>query len=274
MSIDIWGAVRARSNAAHASGALYRIESEPFFVEDGGVEFVVRRAIDWERQLRTQPKGKPGNPFVDPEPELIVVDRLGDKHRAMLNKYHVVEDHVLVVTREFEDQEVLLDRADFESLVACLPPNGRAIGFYNGGRDSGASQPHKHMQVVSLPLSPHLPIPVAPKLVPDPPALPFPFAFARVDHLDPPRLHRTYRELLGKAGVGTVLAGGVERQSKSYNMLLGPGWMLVVPRVRDRFEGVPINSIAFAGAFFVRNDTELEAVRALGPFSILDHVCN
>ena len=60
----------------------------------------------------------------------------------------------------------------------------------------------------------------------------------------------------------------------SYNMLLGPGWMLVVPRVRDRFEGVPINSIAFAGAFFVRNDTELEAVRALGPFSILDHVCN
>lgn len=274
MSVDIWGAVRARSNAAHASGVLYRIESEPFFVEDGGVEFVVRRAIDWERQLRTQPKGRPGNPFVDPEPELVVVDRLGDKHRAMLNKYHVVEDHVLVVTREFEDQEVLLDRADFEALVACLPPNGRAIGFYNGGRDSGASQPHKHMQVVSLPLSPHVPIPMAPKLVPDPPELPFPFAFARVDHLDAPRLHRLYRELLAKAGVGTVLAGGVERQSKSYNMLLGPGWMLVVPRVRDRFEGVPINSIAFCGALFVRNDTELEAVRAIGPFAILDHVCN
>ena len=31
MSVDIWAAVRARSNAAHASGALYRIQSEPFF---------------------------------------------------------------------------------------------------------------------------------------------------------------------------------------------------------------------------------------------------
>ena len=56
-------------------------------------------------------------------------------------------------------------------------------------------------------------------------------------------------------------------------MVIGPGWMLVVPRVRDRFEGVPINSIAFTGALFVRNDRELEAVRAKGPFSILAHVC-
>ena len=270
---DLWPLVRARSDAAHASGALYRIESEPFFVEDGGVEFVVRRAVDWERQLATQPKGKPGNPFEDPERELVVVEQLGGKHRAMLNKYHVVEDHVLVVTREFEDQEVLLDRADFDALVACLPAHGRAIGFYNGGRDSGASQPHKHMQVVSLPLSPHLPIPMAPRLVADPPDLPFPHAFARIDHLDPPRLHRLYRELLARAGVGTVLAGGVERQSKSYNMILGPGWMLVVPRVRDRFEGVPINSIAFTGALFVRNEREFEAVRAKGPFDILAHVC-
>jgi ATP adenylyltransferase len=186
----------------------------------------------------------------------------------------VVEDHLLVITREFVDQEVLLDRADFEALVACLPANGKAIGFYNGGRDSGASQPHKHMQVVSLPLSPHLPLPMAPKLATDPPDLPFPFAFARIDHLDPARLHKLYRELLAKAGVGTVLAGGLERQSKSYNMLIGPGWMLVVPRVRDRFEGVPINSIAFAGGLFVRNDRELAAVRAIGPFSILAHVCS
>ena len=271
---DLWPVVRARSAAAPASGVMYRIESEPFFVEDGGVEFVVRRAVDWERQLAIQPKGKPGNPFLDPEPELVVVDALGATHRAMLNKYHVIENHLLVVTRAFVDQEVLLDLADFEALVACLPRDARAIGFYNGGRDSGASQPHKHLQVVTLPLSPHLPIPMAPRLAPDPPDLPFPHAFRRIDSLDPARLHACYRELLAKAGVGTVLAGGAERQSKSYNMILGPGWMLVVPRVRDRFEGVPINSIAFTGALFVRNEREFEAVRAKGPFDILAHVCS
>ena len=272
MSADIWAKVRARSAEAHASGAMYRIESEPFFVDDGGIEFVVRRAIDWQRQLAVQPKSKPGNPFEDPEPGLVVAD-VSATHRAMLNKYHVIENHLLVVTRGFVDQEVLLDLADFEALVRCMPADRRAIGFYNGGRDSGASQPHKHLQVVTLPLSPHLPIPMAPRLVSDPPSLPFPHAFERIDDLEPARLHACYRELLAKVGVGAVVRDGVECQSQSYNMVVGPGWMLVVPRVRDRFEGVPINSIAFTGALFVRDDRELEAVRATGPFSILAHVC-
>ena len=91
--------------------------------------------------------------------------------------------------------------------------------------------------------------------------------------IDPARLHACYRDLLGKVGIRAVMRDGEERQSQSYNMLLGPGWMLVVPRVRDRFEGVPVNSIAFTGALFVRDDRELEAVRAKGPFAILAHVC-
>jgi len=271
MAGDLWARVRERSAAAHASGVMYRIESEPLFVEDGGVEFVVRRAIDYQRQLRVQPKSRSKTPFADPEPELFVAD-LSPTHYALLNKYHVIENHLLAVTREFVDQEVLLDRADFEALVACMPHDVRAIGFYNGGGASGASQPHKHLQVVTLPLSPHLPIPMAPRLVSDPPVLPFPFAFARVDDLEPAHLHACYRDLLAKVGVRAVPGGGVERQSQSYNMVLGPGWMLVVPRTRDRFEGVPINSIAFTGALFVRNDDELEAVRRTGPFAILAHV--
>jgi ATP adenylyltransferase len=271
MSADIWALVRARSAAAHASGAMYRIVSEPFFVEDEGIEFVVRRAVDYPRQLAIQPKPRPGNPFADPEPDLLIGD-VGPRHRALLNKYHVVENHLLLVTREFVDQEILLDLADFEALVRCLPGDGRAIAFYNGGRDSGASQPHKHLQVVTLPLSPHLPIPMAPRLVADPPRLPFAHAFARLDDTEPARLFACYRELLARAGVSAVAAPGGERQSQSYNMLLGPGWMLVVPRTRDRFEGVPINSIAFAGGLFVRDDRELEAVRELGPMKVLEAV--
>jgi ATP adenylyltransferase len=271
MSADIWARVHARSAEAHASGALYRIESEPFFVEDDGVEFIVRRAVDYQRQLAIQPKPRPGNPFADPDPALLIGE-VGPRHRALMNKYHVVENHLLIVTREFVDQEVLLDIADFEALVRCLPGDERAIAFYNGGRNSGASQPHKHLQVVTLPLSPHLPIPMAPRLVPDPPRLPFPHAFARLDDVNPARLLACYRDLLAQAGIRATPSPEGERQSQSYNMLLGPGWMLVVPRTRDRFEGVPINSIAFAGALFVRNDQELEALRALGPMKVLQAV--
>ena len=153
MTADLWALVRERSAAAHASGVMYRIESEPFFVEDGGVEFVVRRAIDYPRQLAIQPKSKPGNPFADPEPGLFVAD-LSPTHFAMLNKYHVIESHLLVLTRAFVDQHVLLDLADFDALVRCFPEHSPAMAFYNGGTTAGASQAHKHLQVISLPLAP------------------------------------------------------------------------------------------------------------------------
>lgn len=270
--LTLWDAVRRRSARAHASGALYRIESEPFLVEDGGVEFVVRRAVDYARQLAIQPRSRPGNPFADPEPELFVAD-VSDTHYALLNKYHVIENHLLVVTRAYVDQEVLLDRADFEALVRCLPEDGRAIGFYNGGGGAGASQPHKHLQVVTLPLSPRADIPMAPRLAEEPPRLPFPHAFARIASRDPARLHECYRELLGRIGVRALPRDGAERQSGGYNLLLGPAWMLAVPRARDAYEGVPINSIAFAGSLFVRDDRELETVRRVKPFTILAHVC-
>jgi hypothetical protein len=63
---DLWSRLRARSAAAHASGAMYRIESEPHYVVDRGVEFVVRLATDFERQVARMPRNGPGKPFLPP----------------------------------------------------------------------------------------------------------------------------------------------------------------------------------------------------------------
>lgn len=271
MSADVWAMVRARSEAAHASGAMYRIESEPHFVADDGVEFVVRLAIDHERQLARMPRNRPGiNPFAEPEPALFVAN-ISHTHYALLNKYHVIENHLLVVTRAVVDQEVLLDLADFEALVACLPRDAPAIGFYNGGRGSGASQPHKHLQVVTLPLSPRGAIPMQARIADRPPAFPFRHAFARVDRREPARLLECYRALLRGAGLD-VPEGKGARQPAPYNLLVTAEWMLLVPRSRDAFEGVAINSLAYAGAMFVREARQLDAVRQIGPMAILAEV--
>lgn len=268
VSDDLWTLIQRRAAAAHASGAMYRIESEPFFVADGGVEFVVRRATDFQRQLAVMPRNRPGNPFAPPEPDLFVAD-VSDTHFALLNKYHVIDNHLLVITRAYVDQEVLLDLTDFEALVRCLPEDIGAIGFYNGGVGSGASQPHKHLQVVTLPLSPRAELPMAVRLDAEVPALPFPHAFARIAGRDPARLHACYRDLLAQVGLAGVTRDGVESQSRPYNLLVASDWMLLVPRARDRFEGAPINSLAYAGALFVRDDRQLGEVRRTGPMAIL-----
>jgi ATP adenylyltransferase len=87
---------------------------------------------------------------VPPEPEL-TVGGVGPTHVAVLNKYPVIDRHLLIVTREFAHQEALIDTADFAALAAVMR-EFPSLGFYNGGKTAGASQPHKHLQVVPLPL--------------------------------------------------------------------------------------------------------------------------
>jgi sulfate adenylyltransferase (ADP) / ATP adenylyltransferase len=59
---------------------------------------------------------------------------------------------------------------------------------------------------------------------------------------------------------------------RPYNLLVTNEWMLVVPRSRDRFEGISINSLAFAGSFFVRDARQAHVIAAAPPMSVLGSV--
>jgi ATP adenylyltransferase len=167
---------------------------------------------------------------------------------------------------------VLLDAADFEALARCFPSHAPAIAFYNGGRGSGASQPHKHLQVVTLPLAPWTDIPLAPLLAQTTSRLPFRHAIAPTDIADAASMHGCYRALLEQTGIHAVAHADGERQSGAYNLLVTRDWMLLVPRSRDAFEGVSINSLSYAGALFVREPHQLDAVRRAGPMAVLAQV--
>ncbi len=65
---------------------------------------------------------------------------------------------------------------------------------------------------------------------------------------------------------------GAGRQSGPYNLLVTRSWMLLVPRSRDSFRGVPVNALGFAGSLLVRNRRELQLVREIGPMTILREV--
>ena len=136
------------------------------------------------------------------------------------------------------------------------------LGFYNGGKVAGASQPHKHLQVVRLPLAPGRDLPIE-ALMKDATSavagLPVRHAFTRIDGHDPAALHAHYRRLLEAADV----RGG------PYNLLVARDWMLLVPRSRERFESIGMNSLAFAGALFVRDDEEMKTVGRVGPMAVL-----
>jgi len=274
---------------ALASGALERIDTEARAVVDGGVRFVVRRVSSLVRKPRRSPSegnAAPADPFLPHDPALLVRD-VSSTHRVLLNKYPVLDRHLLVVTRAFEHQEELLSLGDFQALAACMAECD-GLAFYNAGRAAGASQDHKHLQLVPLPLdAADNEIPIRPLLrelqlvdgLGVAPLLPFRHAYADLPsgawsdaRTTGELLLALYAKLCKAVDVGEVQLRGERRQSTPYNLLLTREWMLVVPRSRERFESISINALAFAGSIFVKDEAQLERVRESGPIAVLREV--
>lgn len=73
----------------------------------------------------------------------------------MLNKFAVVPEHFLLVTRAFKQQTDLLGADDLGAAHACARAYHEDVAggqelfvFFNSGEHSGASQPHRHLQLL------------------------------------------------------------------------------------------------------------------------------
>lgn len=273
--------------SAVASGALQTISTEQTQVHTDAVDFMVR----WVSSLahkdiatrKASVERRPDhNPFLPPEPALVLAS-VGDRHLCLLNKYPVIERHVLIVTREFEEQCAALTPADFRAIAMLMQPLG-GLGFYNGGTEAGASQRHKHLQWI--PESPQS-IKLAGLVrgladaqasaanILHHPALPFLHAFIR---MHAPAARHSAEELAiiyDQAFQTACRALNIDTghfPMPPYNLLIVDGWMLMVPRRRENFEGISINALGFAASLFVRTPAQLQRIRELGPLQILAEV--
>ena len=249
------------------------------------MRFLVRVVSNLRRKARVVDDR---NPFLPYETALHVADA-SPSHVCILNKYNVVDLHLLIITRHFEHQELPLNLADFEALWKCMNEYD-ALGFYNSGSSSGASQPHKHLQLVPLPLAAHEGRPSVPVELLLAATTTAPGHVGRSEHLpfghalvhwpssqwrDVERMAAAslacYREMLATLGVGTDAAAN-DRIATSYNLLVTRRWMLLVPRVLECFQKISLNALAFAGALLVSNRTQLARLRTGGPFAALESV--
>lgn len=279
----LWPAILQRTSYALQSGVLCPIENVQATIEDGGVRFLVRQVSSLARKDKARRTSRAGgNPFLPYDPALFVAD-ISDTHVALLNKFNVIAHHLLIVTRRFEPQESLLTVPDIEALLACMA-EFPSLGFYNGGAAAGASQGHKHLQIVPLPLAEGgSALPIGSLLeaarfagaIGAVPGLAFAHAFAPLDLFAATveeaacTAYERYRALLDAAGVRAVEVGGGLRQSAPYNLLVMPAGLLLVPRATECVEGISVNALAFAGSLFVRDAAQMRAIEALGPMRLL-----
>jgi sulfate adenylyltransferase (ADP) / ATP adenylyltransferase len=279
----LWQRTIEQTQSALSCGALLSIPTSHEFVEQAGVRFLVRivnnlirkEAADLKQKQEEQ-VGKFVNPFLPYDRDLFVAD-ISDTHVCLLNKFNVVDHHLLIITRAFEEQEALLTLNDFVAMWACLSEVD-GLAFYNAGKEAGASQRHKHLQLVPFPVEKNIDrLPIDPLIksvqfrshITVIPEFPFLHALTQLDpEMTPEDLLQCYYELLETVGIrsNTIM------QTAPYNLLATREWMMIVPRSQAEYSSIAVNSLAFSGALLVRNAEQLDTLKQLRPLNFLKNV--
>lgn len=282
----LWAKVLAVTQQALDGGALQPISTQGEIVEQNGLQFLVRVLPNLARkdQANQAPKAdsKDFDPFLPYEEDLFVTD-ISDTHVCLLNKFNVIDHHLLIVTRAFEAQETWLTQQDFVALGTCMA-EFEGLAFYNGGQTAGASQPHKHLQLVPLPLTPAgPPVPIEPAIasvefengIGTIRQFPFLHAITELEPLESPlaaaeAMLERYHSLL--RAVGLPAKPGQVQQTGAYNLLATRRWLLIVPRSQEHFGSISVNALGFAGALLVRNQQQMQVLKDQGPLAVLKSV--
>lgn len=253
---------------AHAleQGVLGPIDTDSERVPEGGIDFVVSTISNLARK---EAASKPDNddPFVPPYEPSLHLGKVPPDHVALLNKFPVIENHLLVVTREFRDQQAPLEAPDFEALLRVLK-RFDALAFYNSGPHAGASQPHCHLQFIprvdTLPLEP---------VVAAGQSLTFPYAAAPVEPAwldDPPAgaqaLWSVYRDLLQRIARADPASGDT---GGSYNLLVTREHAWAVPRAQAWYGPVNVNALGYAGLLLAADRDQARQIREDGPLHVI-----
>jgi len=219
-------------------------------------------------------------PFAWPYEELdLYVDswrskRFPDEYSLLLNKFNVRPHHALLVTRSFVSQFTAIRSSDLEVTHEVLEALD-GIGFYNAGKESGPSQPHRHSQVLpregnALAFLPLLDAAAhehatgsGPYVLPS-----LPYRHAAETISGPGDMFPAYLRCCEHAGV-TLPEKMEDEITNSHNILMAAGWLVVVPRSCAEYDEITGNGLNFLGSFFFRKAELMEKIRAIGPFNAL-----
>ncbi len=171
-----------------------------------------------------------------------------------------------------------MELSDFYSLAFCLDQID-GLGFYNSGPEAGASQPHRHLQLIpSSPLNFPLyyllketALSGGEKLrVEDFRFVHLLFSFRSAQNIEQlaKSLFRFYLESVELLGLRVENSPFL----KPYNLIVTRELFFIVARRREFFRTISVNSLGFVGDFLCQNSEELELLRSMEPLDVLAEV--
>ncbi|EIW83056.1 ATP adenylyltransferase [Coniophora puteana RWD-64-598 SS2] len=296
-SADVLSSLENKYEDARETGDLIFFPSEQIVKhEEDGIQYEIRvcTALKNKASVTTAnnevTESKKPNPFAPPYNEKLYIGDMYDAeedlyYAVLLNKFSVVPHHFLLVTKEFRPQTSPLLPSElymtYSLLLAARKQGKNYLAFYNCGPQSGASQPHKHVQFIDaedgIPpierLARTTQLEVADR----------PFSLRRLSYANHVRrlpdlslasptevadkISMAYVSLLDLV-ISTIRYDPTYPSGPpSYNMVLTLEHMHLIPRRWEEYtmpesgKKQNVNALGFAGMLLVKSDEELEAVK-------------
>ena len=236
-----------------------------------GNDFIIRE-LDITKFKKNTLIGPKINPF-KPWDKILEIDSIGNGHQLILNKYPVQLGHVLLITNEWKEQNGWLDIKDWEAIKE-VNKDTSGLWFFNSGPLAGASQPHRHIQLLRR----------------DPSELSCPrekwiLALNNLNYknekfskniilkkfsksLNEENIYEIYKDLSYNLGLGDPRND--KKPKYPYNLIFTDRWMIIIKRKTDNLFGISINALGFAGYILVTEKSDIKYLRELGPEKLLE----
>ncbi|MGF1729996.1 DUF4922 domain-containing protein [Photobacterium kasasachensis] len=243
-----WNVAEQVTQQALADSLLMPITTEAEVIMEQGVDYL-GYVVTPNASKKPIAKAPQANPFLPYEPSMYVGEA-GEHHVCLLNKFPVLSPHLLICSKTFIPQTFQLCLADFKAWLLGFDDRD-VFGFYNSGPLAGASQPHRHMQLVKAD------IPLESLIMSG--SLPFRHCLFLLSR---PSADELYQHYLDALKVLSLIDD--EGKCRPYNILLTERWMLVLPRRINNIEGVFANALNYSGRFLVKRPEQLRWLQQYG----------
>jgi len=271
---ELWERIKQKSKTALEEGAIFQMNVVRSYCEENGIQYILYIRQRTETPQPEKPinyvNSPSSNPFLPPyNPSQVIDWNIDERYCLLLNKYRVLKNHLLVVTKQFEDQTLPLVLDDFRVFHHVLRDCVKGYGIYNCGQASGSSQPHRHMQVIPQKNIPNGFFDIVDK------ACEGVTTSFRCDRFFFEHIIFPISEDDTEEKVFSYYTDSLEQVIISKNipmchsLVFTLKWMMVVPRSTDDIEHIPINSIAFGGGFYLPREQLLEKLKEIGLMNIL-----
>ena len=278
LSESLWLLALKKTEQAIKKKSIIPFKTKLSILDQGKYKYELRTLIG---KTKNQPnyknlnQGPKINPF-KPWDKDLEISNIKTNHILILNKYPVELGHMLLITKKWKPQNGWLDISDWNALVN-VNIDTTGLWFFNNSELAGASQPHRHIQLLRrqtinllFPRQMWFEDYLVNKINKESKLYKNTIVIPLLEDNSPEELQEAYYKSCIEMNIGEP--NNDLKPKYGYNLLITNNWMALIRRSKECYQGFNINSLGFAGYFLITEGSNVPWLMNNNAESLLEGV--